>query len=173
MYQCVKRDNALPVYTTELAFFFLFLVPTVKRQWNQEGDYYAMLTDVKRLGIDFGSKKIGIAISDDGGMMAFPLTVVPNDAKFFSYLETLIHERSVQEVVIGHSLNNQGAPNKLHQAVEALMLELTLQIGIPVHLEPEQYSSKQAAQIQGKSSLLDASASALILDSYITKLKNK
>lgn len=127
---------------------------------------------MKRLGIDFGSKKIGIAISDDGGTMAFPHAVIPNDTKFFPYLQKLVETRGVQEIVIGHSLSNQGEPNKLHEAVEALMLDITLTLCLPVYLEPEQYSSQQAAQIQGRHDLLDASAAALILDSYITKLKN-
>ncbi|MBP6881130.1 MAG: Holliday junction resolvase RuvX [Candidatus Pacebacteria bacterium] len=128
---------------------------------------------MKRMGIDFGSKKIGIAITDDSGTMAFPYAVVPNDGKFFAYLEAFANERKIQEIVIGHSLNNQGDPNHIHAAVEELMVDITLHIGIPVHLEPEQYSSRQAAQVQGKNSMIDASAAALILDSFITKQKNK
>lgn len=128
---------------------------------------------MKRMGIDFGSKKIGVALTDDSGAMAFPHAVVPNDGKFLSYVEKLVAERGVGELVIGHSLNNQGDPNQIHAAVEEFMMDVTLHIGIPVHLEPEQYSSRQAAQIQGKNEKLDASAAALILDSFITKQKNK
>lgn len=124
------------------------------------------------MGIDFGSKKIGIAFTDDAGLMAFPFKVVPNDEKFFSYIESLISEKGVKEIVIGHSLNNQGEPNKIHSAVEEFINDVTLNIGIPVHLEPEQYSTQQAKQIQGKSELTDASAAALILDSFITKQNN-
>jgi putative Holliday junction resolvase len=131
-----------------------------------------MLWIVKRLGIDFGSKKIGLALTDDAGKMAFPHAVVPNDGKFLAYLESLVLERGVGEIVIGHSLNNQGEPNAIHSAVEELMTDVTLHLGIPVHLEPEQYSSRQAAQVQGKHAGLDASAAALILDSFITKQKN-
>jgi putative Holliday junction resolvase len=126
---------------------------------------------MKRLGIDFGSKKIGLALTDDAGRMAFPHAVVPNDDKFISYLESLVAERGVREIIIGYSLNNQGEPNSIHSAVEELMTNITLHLGIPVHLEPEQYSSRQAAQLQGKHARLDASAAALILDSFITKQK--
>jgi putative Holliday junction resolvase len=133
---------------------------------------HGMLGRMKRMGIDFGSRKIGIALTDDAGIMAFPHTVVPNNEQFFSYIETLVSERGVQEIVIGHSLNNQGSPNEIHRAVEEFMLEVTLHIGVPVHLEPEQYSSRQAAQVQGRNDKLDASAAALILDSFITKEKN-
>lgn len=131
-----------------------------------------MLGAMKRMGIDFGSKKVGIALSDDSGVMAFPHAVVPNDSKLFTYVESLVAERGVGEIVIGHSLNNQGEPNEIHAAVEAFMMDITLHIGIPVHLEPEQYSSRQAAQMQGRNDKLDASAAALILDSFITKQKN-
>ncbi|MCA9354367.1 MAG: Holliday junction resolvase RuvX [Candidatus Kaiserbacteria bacterium] len=124
---------------------------------------------MKRMGIDFGSKKIGIALTDDGGTMAFPHEVVPNDANFLKYVEALVAERGVGEIVIGHSLNNDGEPNAIHEAVETFITDVTLHIGIPVHLEPEQYSSQAAARVQGKNAMVDASAAALILDSFITK----
>lgn len=125
------------------------------------------------MGIDFGSKKIGIAISDDSGVMAFPHEVVPNDKNFLDYVISLAGERGISEIVIGHSLNNKGESNAIHQAVEDFITDITLQIGIPVHLEPEQYTTQQAAQIQGKTVNTDASAAALILDSFISKQKIK
>lgn len=124
------------------------------------------------MGIDYGSKKIGIAMTDEAGVMAFPKEVVPNDKNFFTYLSKQISDEQIREIVIGHSLNNDGEPNQIHSAVEDLMMTITLHLGLPVHLEPEQYSTQQAAQVQGKHKLIDASAAALILDSYITKQNN-
>lgn len=131
-----------------------------------------MLFSMKRMGIDYGSVKIGIALTDDGGAMAFPYEVVPNDKNFMSYVEELVSERGVKEIVIGHSLNNQGEPNKIHTAVEEFIADVTLSLGIPVHLEPEQYSTQQATHIQGRSAKTDAAAASLILDSFITKNKS-
>jgi putative holliday junction resolvase len=128
---------------------------------------------MKRMGIDFGTKKVGLAISDDSGVMAFPYAVVPNDTNLLKYIEDLVNKRSVKEIVIGHSLNNQGDPNKVHSVVEEFMTDLTLRIGIPIHMEPEQYSTQQAIHIQGKNNMVDASAASIILDSYINKQKNK
>ncbi len=128
---------------------------------------------MKRMGIDFGSKKIGIALTDDSGSMAFAHGVIPNDEQFFKEIENLVEERGVKEIVVGHSLDNKGEPNKIHGAVEEFVTDVTLNIGIPVHLEPEQYSTQQAAQLQGKNEQTDASAAAIILDSFITKQKNK
>ena len=131
-----------------------------------------MLGHMQRMGIDFGTKKVGIALSDESGVMAFPYGVIPNDEKLLSTIEELIAQRSVEEVVIGYSLNNAGEPNPVHKHVEEFMTDLTLATGVPIHLEPEQYSSQQAAQITGKNSQTDAAAAAIILDSFISKQNN-
>jgi putative holliday junction resolvase len=123
------------------------------------------------LGIDYGSKKIGLALSDSEGMMAFPHSVVPNDDQFLKTLEKLVEKENVGEIVIGHSLNKEGNPNRIHEEVEALMLDITLSMGIPVHLEPEQYSTQEAMRIQGKNSQTDAAAATIILNSYISRPK--
>lgn len=134
---------------------------------------YGMLWLMKRIGIDFGTKKVGIAITDDSGVMAFPHAVVPNDKQLMHYLEQLITARGIKEIVIGHSLNNKGADNQLHSQVMELVTDLTLSLGIPVHLEPEQYSTQQAINLQGRNKKTDATAAAIILDSFITKQNNQ
>lgn len=121
------------------------------------------------MGIDFGSKKIGVALTDESGRMAFPHGVIPNDGKLLNVIANLITEKKVGEVVIGHSLDKEGKANKIHEAVEQFILALTLELGIPIHLEPEQYSTQQAMRIQGKTKQTDAAAAAIILDSFITK----
>ena len=63
------------------------------------------------LGIDYGSKRVGTALTDDKGMMAFPHEVFPNDAKLIVNLEGLIKEKGVGEIVIGHSLGRDGQPS--------------------------------------------------------------
>jgi len=126
---------------------------------------------MRLMGIDYGTKKVGIAFTDEGGNMAFPHAVVPNTPKLLDVIIGLIDEKSVGEVVIGHSLNKDGKPNAVHAAVEALMLDITLQTGLPVHLEPEQFTTQAAIQIQGRTKDTDASAAALILDGYLTRKK--
>lgn len=126
---------------------------------------------MRKLGIDYGTKKIGLALTDDKGLMAFPHAVWPNDNDFVSKLVSLIEEKGVGEVVIGHSLGRDGEPNKVHEAVEKLVTDLTLQVGIPVHLEPEQYTTQEAMRFQGRTKDTDASAAAIILNSFITRNK--
>jgi len=126
---------------------------------------------MRLLGIDYGSKKTGLALTDESGKMAFPHSVVPTDAKLLKTIETLIMKEKVGEIVLGYSLNRDGKPNAIHAAAEELILDLTLSVGLPVHLQPEQYTTQAAIQIQGRNAQTDASAAALILDSYLTKKK--
>ncbi len=126
---------------------------------------------MRLLGIDYGSKKIGLALTDSQGMMAFPHSVIPNDDNVLKTLETLVAKEGIEEIIIGHSLNKEGNPNRIHELVEALMLDITLSMGIPVHLEPEQYSTQEAIRIQGKNSQTDAAAATIILNSYMSRPK--
>jgi putative Holliday junction resolvase len=126
---------------------------------------------MRKMGIDFGSKKVGIALTDESGSMAFPHAVVPNDQRLLKTIVALVQERNVGEIVIGHSLDKEGKENKIHTLVEGFILDITLELGIPVHLEPEQYSTQQALRIQGRNAQTDAAAAAIILDSFITKNK--
>ena len=126
---------------------------------------------MRLMGIDYGTKKVGIAFTDESGTMAFPHGVIPNTPKLLDVITGLINEKRVGAVVIGHSLDKEGKPNAVHAAVEALMLDLTLATGLPIHLEPEQYSTQAAIQLQGRTAQTDASAAALILDGYLTRKK--
>lgn len=126
---------------------------------------------MRYMGIDYGTKRVGIALSDEAGQMAFPHTVLSNTSELLVILETLVADKQVKEIVIGRSLGRDGAPNAVHAAVEELIQDITLQIGVPVHLEPEQYTTQAATRIQGRNDQTDAAAAALILDSYLLKQK--
>ncbi len=122
---------------------------------------------MRLLGIDYGSKRVGIALSNEDGTMAFPREVLQNDNALLPTLETIIAKEKVGEIVIGHSLNMDGTPNKIHEAVEGLMMDLTLAVGLPIHLVPEQYTTQAAVRTQGRNDMTDASAAALILNTFI------
>jgi putative Holliday junction resolvase len=124
---------------------------------------------MRKMGIDYGSKNVGIALTDEGGQMAFPHGVLPNDKDLQEKIENLIEQKGVTEIVIGHSLGRDGKPNAIHTQVESLMTNLTLSLGIPIHLQPEQYTTQEAVRLQGKNSQVDASAATIILNSYLTQ----
>ncbi len=126
---------------------------------------------MRYVGIDYGSKRVGIALSDESGTMAFPHKVLPNSPTLQKEIEAIINKNNVAEIVIGHSLDKQSKPNKIQAAIEELIMDLTLATGLPIHLQPEQFSTQAALQIQGRNDMTDAAAAALILDSFITKKK--
>lgn len=120
------------------------------------------------MGIDYGHKKVGVALTDEGGKMAFPHDVYKNDAALIGIIEKLIDEKGVIEVVIGHSLDKEGNENPIHELVLEFIGELTLRCPMPIHLQPEQYSTQEAMRIQGRNDQTDAAAAAIILNSYLT-----
>lgn len=126
---------------------------------------------MRKMGIDYGKKRVGVAFTDDAGLMAFPHGVLENNTDLLSTLCDLIAQKEVDEVVIGYSLNKDGKPNEIQRAIEELITDLTLQVGVPVHLEPEQYSTQEAIRFQGRNANTDASAAAIILNSFITRSK--
>ena len=123
------------------------------------------------IGIDVGSKRVGIALSDEAQMMAFPHAVFTQDTHLVKKICAVIAEKQVGGIVIGHSLDKEGKPNQIHESAEALLLDLTLETGLPVHLEPELFTTQAALRIQGRNDMTDAAAAALILDNFITRTK--
>lgn len=124
---------------------------------------------MRYMGIDYGTKRVGVALSDESGSMAFPHSVLPNDATLIPALTKLIEKESVEEVVIGHSVDAKGQENVLQQHIDEFTGTLTLAVGVPIHLEPEQYSTQEALRTQGRTEKTDASAAAIILNSYLLK----
>ena len=130
-------------------------------------------SQMRFLGIDYGTKRVGTALSDESGRMAFPHAVLPNDQELLTKLTDLITKEQVGEIVIGHSLDGKGQENAIHEAVKALITDLTLATGLPVRLEPEQYTTQEAIRFQGRNDKTDAAAATVILNSYLASNKNQ
>ncbi|MES2314582.1 MAG: RuvX/YqgF family protein [Patescibacteria group bacterium] len=128
------------------------------------------------LGIDYGTKRIGIAISDPNAQFALPHSVLQNSiSKKLSIINdivTLAQSNEATTAIIGESRNYHGEPNKILPDVLELKKELETR-GLIVHLELEFMTSQQAERFQGKTKDTDASAAALILQSYLDSHKNK
>ena len=125
----------------------------------------------KIIGIDYGSKKVGIAISDEGGAMAFPKATLANDRALIPSVVALIREENVTAVIVGDSKNADGKDNAIMYDARAFTLELQKVSSVAVHFEPEFYSSQEARMLTGKT-LVDAEAAAIILNSYLDRKKN-
>ncbi|HLP43777.1 MAG TPA: Holliday junction resolvase RuvX [Candidatus Nanoarchaeia archaeon] len=126
---------------------------------------------MRLMGIDFGTKRVGIALSDEGCKFAIPKAVLPNDRYLFTEIKRLTEVYEVSEIVMGESKDFKGNDNPIMRNITFFKGELERGLGLPVHLEPEFFTSHQAESVQGKNALLDASAAALILQSYLDKEK--
>lgn len=133
---------------------------------------------VKYLGIDYGTKRIGVAVSDDTGSMAFPLTTVRGGIDALTRVCALAKENNVGKIILGESRNFKNEPNDVMEDIELFKKDLSKLTGLTVEYEPEFMTSAMALrQSQGKhregeSKNLDASAAALLLQSYIERMKN-
>ena len=126
---------------------------------------------MRYLGIDFGSKRVGLALSDESGSMAFPHKVIDNDGNLLNSVLEIIENEKIESIVIGHSVDNEGKDNPIHTATKEFITDLTLETGLPVHLEEEQFSTQEAIRLQGRNDKTDASAATVILNSYLSKQK--
>lgn len=127
---------------------------------------------MKYLGIDFGTKRVGTAISDEGNEMAFPYSVILNDKNIFNNFEEIIKKEKVEKIIIGESKNFAGEPNKIMIEIKNFKKILEKKFEIKIYFEPEFMTSQQAELIQGKNQMHDASAAAIILQSYLDKINN-
>lgn len=126
---------------------------------------------MRLLGIDYGSKKVGIALSDDRGMMAFPKAVIPNNNFLMTEVKALISGHGVDTVVIGESQDYKMKDNPIMEKIRAFADELKRDVDVEVVFEPELLSSHQATHFQGKHAMIDASAASIILQSFIDRKK--
>lgn len=139
------------------------------------------------LGVDFGTKRIGLAISDENRVLAFPKEIILNDKNVFLKLGDIIKTENISEIVIGESVDFSGKLNALSGRIEVFILELKEKFNLTVHKQKEFLTSVEARRYQNpggpaqkskahsrlkqiKSGRVDASAAALILQRYLDKI---
>lgn len=127
---------------------------------------------MRYMGIDYGEKRVGIALSDESGRLAFPKKVLPRDKKLVSAIAAMCQEEKVGEVVIGESLDYKNQPNAIMKKIVPFKEELERLVKCKVTFEPEFMTSHESTHIQGDTGKNDASAAALILKSYLDKKNN-
>ena len=139
------------------------------------------------LGIDYGTKRIGLAISDENGTLAFPKEILLNDANTMQRLGEIIEKENIGELVIGESVDFSGKLNALSARIEVFILELEEKFGLLIHKQKEFLTSVEARRSKNgkaeaspsqarsrvkqiKSGRIDASAAALILQRYLDRI---
>jgi len=122
---------------------------------------------MRYLGIDYGSKRLGLAISDPLGTMAFPLSVLENDDVLFDKIKSVCLEKEITDIVVGESKDFSQKENEIMKEVHPFLKKLKNELGVQAHLHPEFLTSREAEHLQGSNDMNDASAAAIILTSYL------
>jgi putative holliday junction resolvase len=129
------------------------------------------------LGLDVGSKRIGLAVSDLLGITAQGIETIHRQNKRldFAQLENVIREYEVAEIVVGYPLRMSGVEGIQAEKMQRFAEELRQRFAIPVHLWDERLSSAQANRllretemsIQRRGQVVDQMAAVLILQSWM------
>ncbi len=122
----------------------------------------------KYLGIDFGAKRVGLAVSDSRGAIAFPRELLKNDRMLVPRIIDLVREENVSTIVIGESKDKDGKDNAIMAEVRRFAEALENALAVTVEFEPEYYSSVEARRDIG-GSFVDAQAAAVILNRYLER----
>lgn len=139
---------------------------------------------MRYLGIDYGSKRVGLALSDEKGMIAFPYKVLKNDMAFIDSIHNICGEEEISAIVVGESQDLSGAPNKIMGSIEELVKNLEAGLGLPVYLQKEFMTSLHASPQKtkeifsarktkkGENIKDDTKSAVLILQRYLDKTHN-
>lgn len=130
---------------------------------------------MKYLGIDYGDRKIGLALSDEDAFVADKLVVIRNNERLFDELSGVIREHRVGEVVLGISYSSTGAETEQTKKILKFKEKIDKEFGMPVNLWDESYSSQRSekglTQKQKKKS--DSIAAQIILQEFLDFKRTK
>jgi putative Holliday junction resolvase len=136
----------------------------------------AEIARMRCLGIDFGTRRIGLAFGDELGVATPLAALVESDpAKRWAALLALARGRRVTDIVLGHPLNMDDTAGPKAKEAEALAKKLRAELGLPVHLIDERLTSYEAESTIAKakrrdvraSGLIDSRAATLILQDFL------
>jgi putative Holliday junction resolvase len=133
------------------------------------------------LAIDHGSKRIGIAVSDELKLIAQPLEYILAEpfANFVARLKDVIQQKEVELVVVGMPRNLNGSYGPAALKVQEFVAALKDAINVPIRTWDERLTSAQANRflIEGKvrrqqrKEKVDMMAAAILLQSYLDSLR--
>lgn len=127
---------------------------------------------MKTLGIDYGEKRIGLAISDESQTFARELVIL-SPKEFWQSLNLLILNNSISLIVLGWPLNMSGEETKKTREVDSFKLQLESETNLPVAIIDERLTSQMAQNIKGSSKDLDSLAAQILLQNYLDKNKRQ
>lgn len=129
------------------------------------------------IGIDFGEKRIGVAAADDRMRIAIPVATVDAGNDPVEAIVRIAVEERADELVIGLPLSLTGAEGPQAQVIRDAVAALQTRLAIPIHLQDERLTTRQASHTTGRSQKnrgkpekrdnRDAVAAAILLQAYI------
>lgn len=133
------------------------------------------MTGSRLLALDIGGKRIGVAISDELGMIASPLTMIPAAGDVTAELKRLVETYAIGRVVVGLPVGLSGREGPQAQQTRAVVAELAAAVNIPFVFADERLTSaiaEQALMAQGtrrdkRKDHIDAMAASVILQGYL------
>ena len=134
------------------------------------------------LGIDLGTKRIGIAISDYNQKIATPLQILDKSkqGKLIHELENIIAEYDIRGIIIGNPINMDGTYGKSSQSAKDIAINISNKIDIPVSLWDERLSTVGAFNLSSELDInvskrekdIDKFAAAFILQGALDFIQN-
>ena len=124
---------------------------------------------MRYLGIDWGDKKIGLAVSDEELKIAFPRQVWSPET-FWREIAKLIKEEKIVKIIVGLPLSFLSADTRQANRVKKAAEKIQKVTGLKIEFQNEILTTKMAEETSGQKTA-DASAAALILQSYLDKTK--
>jgi putative Holliday junction resolvase len=133
------------------------------------------VTPGRRLGVDVGAVRVGVALSDPDGVLATPLATVPRDADTVRSIAGLVAEHEVVEVVVGLPRTLAGREGAAADAARAFADALAGAVEVPVVFADERLTTVVATQqlrergVKGRKqrSVIDQAAAVAILQSWL------
>lgn len=134
------------------------------------------------MGIDFGERRIGVALSDPTATLASPLETLvrrPGKRPPLKALEELARAHAVERLVVGLPLDLRGEEDEWCRAVRASAEELARRLGVPVDYVDERFTSVEAQRAvrgsglsrteRGRKERVDRAAAAIILQRWLDR----
>ncbi len=134
------------------------------------------------LAIDYGTKYIGLAITDDDNTFSVPYSVEENTNNFFDKLIEIIYEENIGIIVIGYPTTFDGYVSARHKLINDFVDNINSKVSnLEIVLQDEAYTTKSSEYIQREFGLRnsqikktkDMSSAALILDAYLKMISTK
>ncbi len=132
---------------------------------------------MRALGVDPGERHLGLAISDETGLIARPLTTLRHSARALdaAHIAAIAQEQGAALIVVGHALDSEGLPGPQARHAERLAEALRQQTALPVLLHDESFSSQDAASAlraarktrRARREQVHAAAAAVLLQSFL------